>query len=351
MKSVRQWVNVHYLDRRGVELGALIGAMVVLQFGAAVGIAYVAGFSDVRAALDHLVWPWLLGVVGALIVSYIGYYYAYRGIYVVEDGKLLDRRQMRAVVTGGFGGFFAHGGATLDEYAVEATGASERQAKVRVAALAGLEHGVLALGGSAAAIAVLAAGLKKPPLDFSIPWAIIPVPGFLLAFWLAERNRDRLRRRGGWRHSMGIFLDSIHLIRELFRRPFAYDAAPFGMALFWAADIFCAFAAMAAFGFRMNAASLIVGYGTGMVFTRRTGPLAGAGVLMVVLPLTLWYSGAPFAVAVVGVFAYRVLTMWLPFPFALATLPTLREIGRVGTPHAEGEARAEGEPALRRGKG
>jgi len=39
------------------------------------------------------------------------------------------------------------------------------------------------------------------------------------------------------------------------------------------------------FGFRMNAAALFVGFATGMVFTRRTGPLAGAGVLALVLPL------------------------------------------------------------------
>jgi hypothetical protein len=47
-------------------------------------------------------------------------------------------------------------------------------------------------------------------------------------------------------------------------------------------------------------AALYIGFATGMVFTRRTGPLAGAGMLALVLPVTIWYSGAPFAVAVVG---------------------------------------------------
>jgi hypothetical protein len=37
---------------------------------------------------------------------------------------------------------------------------------------------------------------------------------------------------------------------------------------------------------------LIGGYGTGMVFTCRTGALGGVGVLAVVLPLTIWYNGA-----------------------------------------------------------
>jgi hypothetical protein len=34
-------------------------------------------------------------------------------------------------------------------------------------------------------------------------------------------------------------------------------------------------------------AALIVGYCTGMVFTRRTAPLAGAGTLTLILPLTI----------------------------------------------------------------
>jgi uncharacterized membrane protein YbhN (UPF0104 family) len=99
------------------------------------------------------------------------------------------------------------------------------------------------------------------------------------------------------------------------------------MALFWAADAFAVWAGMAAFGFRMGVAELIVGYATGMVFTRRTGPLGGAGFLALFLPLCLWYCGAPLAGAVAGVFAYRILALWLPMPLALAFLPTLRTMG------------------------
>ena len=51
------------------------------------------------------------------------------------------------------------------------------------------------------------------------------------------------------------------------------------MTLSWAADACATRAGLAMFGFRMNAAALFVGFATGMVFTRRTGPLAGAGVL------------------------------------------------------------------------
>lgn len=342
-------VSGHHLDRRGSEIAMLLVLAAVLQLAAGVGLAYVAGFSSVRAALGDFHPVWLAAVAGGLGVSFAGYYYAYQGMFTVAGGPSVKGAQMRMVVTVGFGGFLAHGGGEIDRYALEGANASHREAKTRVSGLAGLEHGVLALGGTAAAIAVLAgASNGLPPLDFLLPWAIIPVPGFLIAFWLAERYRDRYRGRDGWRGSLGNFLESIHLIRVMFANPRRHGVALAGMALFWAADAFAAWAAMAAFGFTMNGASMFVGFATGMVFTRRTGPLGGAGVLALCLPLTLWYSGAPLAVAVVGIFTYRVLALWAPMPASLALLPRVREMGRERVPGAEGKAEPTDEPGLRR---
>jgi hypothetical protein len=95
----------------------------------------------------------------------------------------------------------------------------------------------------------------------------------------------------------------------------------------------------------MNPAALFVGFATGMVFTRRTGPLAGAGVLALVLPVTIWVSGAPLAVAVAGVFVYRVLALLLPMPVSLAVLPTLRDMAQRPESHAA-ETGGVKEPAL-----
>jgi uncharacterized membrane protein YbhN (UPF0104 family) len=338
-------VSGHLLGQRRSRLTALLVLAALLQFGAAVGMAYVAGFSPVRAALERWNAAWLAVMIGAIVVSFVGYYWAYRGIFRVEHGPPLRLRQMIAVVAGGFGGFLARGGSALDDYALRAAGADEYDAKVRVSALAGLEHGGLAIIGTIAGIVVLAEGRSAPPADFSVPWAVIPIPGFALAFWLADRYRDRLRHRAGWRGKIGVFLDSIHLNRELFLHPRQHGSAVLGMVVFWLTDAFAMWAALAAFGFTMDAAALFVGYAVGMVFTRRTGPLGGAGILMVVLPVTIWYSGAPMATAVAGVFAYRVIALWLPMPFALASLPTLRDMGDADSPGAERSAGSD-EPAL-----
>lgn len=337
--------SAHLLGRRRSQLSALMLLAAVLEVAAAVGLAYVAGFSQIHAALNRWSALWLAVMVGAIVVSFVGYFWAYRGIYRVEQGPRLRFRQMISVVTGGFGGFLAHGGSALDDYALRAAGADERDARNRVSALAGMEHGVLAVIGTVAAIVVLAEGRSAPPADFSVPWAVIPIPGFAVAFWLAERYREKFHDRGGVRGKLGIFLDSIHINRELFLRPHEHGPAVLGMLAYWLTDAFAMWTALAAFGFTMNAAALFIGYATGMVFTRRTGPLGGAGILMVVLPVTIWYSGAPLATAVLGVFAYRVVTLWLPMPFALASLPTLRDMGNAGTPDAE-KAASSDEPAL-----
>lgn len=344
MGASRLRLSAIHTERRASVLALLIAVAVGLELAAGTGLTYLAGFDRVRAVLGHFHGMWLIAAVGALLISFVGYYLAYQGIFRVEGGPRLSRRQMRAVVAAGFGGFLAHGGGTLDRYALQAAGADEAEARVRVAALGGMEHGVLAIGGCGMAIALLASGHGQPPLDFTLPWAILPVPGFLIGFWVADRYRDRFREQPGWRGRLGTFLDSIHIIWVLFAHPLRWGPALWGMALFWAADALAAWAALAAFGFQMNAAALFVGFGTGMVFTRRTGPLAGAGVLALVLPLTIWASGAPFAVAIVGVFAYRVLSLLLPMPVSLAVLPTLRTLGQ----DPDTRAQAPGEPALRR---
>jgi uncharacterized membrane protein YbhN (UPF0104 family) len=348
MRHPLRWLSAHYVHHRWFALAVLLVIAAVLQVGGAVGLAYWAGFDAVRHVMAGVEWPWLVAVVAATVVSFVGYYFAYRGIFAVRGGPDLHPRQMRAVVAAGFGGFLAHGGGALDKFALQGAGTDEHDADVRVTGLAGLEHGILALGGCGAAIAVLLEGLSKPPLDFTLPWAVVPVPGFLIAFWAARRYRRRLDPEHGWQAKLRVFLDAIDHIRTMFVTPSKYGVALLGMALFWVADALAAWGALAAFGFLMNVATFIVAYGTGMVFTRRTGPLGGAGVLVVALSLTIWYSGAPFAPAVAGIFAYRVLTLWLPMPFSLAALPTLRALGDPETPHAEGEAYAPNEPALRR---
>jgi hypothetical protein len=323
-----RWVRDYYASHRGVMLIVFLLAAVALEVAAGVGLSYVAGFTTVRrVVLGPIEWDWVGWLAAALTASFAGYYFAYRGVFRVDGGPRLPGPQLTALVAASFGGLLAQGGG-VDRGALEAAGADETDARARVAALGGTEQGVLALAGSAAAIIVLVYGLRQPPLNTTLPWAVIPVPGMLVAFWVAARYRENFRGRRGWRGLIGTFLQSVHLIRKLFTHPQQGWAAVAGMAVFWLADAFAVWAGLAAFGFSMDAAPLFVGFATGMVFTRRTGPLAGAGVLALLLPVTLHYSGAPLAVAIVGVFTYRIAALWVPLPVSLAFLPILRRMAQ-----------------------
>jgi hypothetical protein len=312
-------------SRRGAALALTILLAVGLNVAAVAGLADIAGFRAVYTSLTRIQWPWLGVVSAALAVSATGYYFAYRSIYAAEGGYQLSRRKLTAVVAVGFGGLFDTGGIRPDGLVLQASGASRREAIVRLTTLTGMEQAVLALYGCAASIAWLSLGLPGVPVTFTLPWAVIPLPAFAAAFWLASRSWARLRRRAGWRARLAVFLDAVLLIRALFTHPVRHRGAIWGMALFWAGDALAVWSALAAFGVVMNGAALLIGYSTGMVFTRRTAPLAGAGTLALILPLTICASGAPLATAITGVAAYRALCFWLPLPSALASLPVLRQ--------------------------
>jgi hypothetical protein len=321
---------------------------VLLYVAAGIGMAYVAGFGAVHERLDHAQWWWLAPSFGGVLVAFCGYFFAYRGISRTQDGPRLSLRALVAVVAAGFGGFLAHGGTALDEVAMRAGGADKREADVRVSSLAGFEHGVLALIVCPAAIIAWALGDVIPRTDFTWPWAVIPPVGFVLAVWLAERYRDRLRVRDGWRGKVAMFFDSVHLVFHLLRNPRSCGIAVLGMLLYWGGDIFGLWAATAAFGFHMTVLAVIVALGTGMLFTRRTAPLGGAGIMLVALVPTLWYGAAvPFAAATLGVAAYRFFTLFAPMPIGFAALPKLRGLRARGEGAAgEGTSATKGEPAL-----
>jgi hypothetical protein len=83
----------------------LVAAAVVLELAAGAGLAYVAGWSNLRAVLGNADWVWLVVLLGALLISFVGYYYAYQRIFRVEGGPALPGRQMHAVAAAAFGGF------------------------------------------------------------------------------------------------------------------------------------------------------------------------------------------------------------------------------------------------------
>jgi uncharacterized membrane protein YbhN (UPF0104 family) len=101
-----------------------------------------------------------------------------------------------------------------------------------------------------------------------------------------------------------------------------------GIVLYWIGDIACLWAALHIFfAGAPPVAQLVLGYATGYALTRRTLPLGGAGVVEVLLPLSLAWVGLGLAPAVLAVVAYRIANLWLPVIPALAGLQQLQRLG------------------------
>ena len=80
-------------------------------------------------------------------------------------------------------------------------------------------------------------GRAGVPADVTLPWAVIPVPAFAAAFWLASLYGARLAGRVGWRARLAVVLDAVLLTRALFAHPVRHRGAIAGMALFRAATL------------------------------------------------------------------------------------------------------------------
>jgi uncharacterized membrane protein YbhN (UPF0104 family) len=335
-KSALDWLRPKSHFNQGAwELWFLIALGVALAVGTTVAVAWAAGFGDVLHRLVHPSPFWIALALAGQMVAYFGYMLAYREVARVERGPELGLMKLAAVVFTGFGVFVAHGGFSADVVALRGTGISRREARVRVMGLGALEYVLLAPAACASAIIILAHGSGTPNLGLTLPWAVCVPLGFVAAFW-ALRYHRRLSRAQGWRGAVGHALEGVAVVRNLFYAPFKHGSAFIGMGLYWIGEIFSLSAALHAFGSpRPAIAALIIGYATGYALTRRTLPLAGAGVVEALLPFSLVWVGAGLAPAVLAVFVYRIFNLWLPLIPAVVGMRVLRH------EHEENEALPE----------
>jgi hypothetical protein len=299
-------------------------ALAALVFLSALAcMAVIAGWSKVTHQFDTALSFWFAAAFGAELAAFCAYVLAYRSVATVENGPRLGLRDAAELVALGFGAFLAKGGAALDSQALRRRGTSKREGEIRVLALDALEHAPLAPAACAAAITLLVQGKRKPGLDFTIPWAVLVPVGAVLAF-IGVRHRERFVGADGWRGKLGDVLDGIRVLFRLAREWREHWIGFVGAALYWAGDVVCLWASLQPFDAAPPFAAVVLAHAVGYVLTRRTLPLAGAGIVEVLMPLTLVAAGSPFAGAILGVFVYRIFNLWLPLIPAAAVLPHLR---------------------------
>lgn len=316
-------MRVGGLTARPASLAVTASAAALLFVAALAVMSTIAGWSSVSGRFHPTLSFWFAVAFAAESAAFAGYVFAYRSVAAVEDGPQLSFRESAALVAFGFGAFLAKGGAALDSKALAPHRGGEHEGELRVLALDALEHAPLAPAACAAAITLLVEGRRKPGLDFTVPWATLVPIGAILAV-VGVRHRDHFVGEDGWRGKLGDVLESIRILFRLAHEWTRHWPAFAGAAVYWAGDVVCLWASLQPFHAAPRFAGVVLAHAVGYVLTRRTLPLAGAGVVEVLMPLTLVAAGAPFAGAILAVLVYRIFNLWLPLLPAAAALPYLR---------------------------
>jgi uncharacterized membrane protein YbhN (UPF0104 family) len=320
--TVSAFARRSHMERTRAESLVFVVASTLIALGTLFAVTWVAGFDPVAARLRSVNPIWFLVALGAEAVAYVGYVLSYREVARVERGTQMSARTAVAAVTAGFGAFVARGGFAVDLHAFQPPGVTDREARVRVLGLGALEYALLGPAACITAILLLANGVHKPNPGLTLPWAIAVPVGFVAALW-AVGHRQRFADKEGWREWLSQALDSIHVLKCMFKTK--HLIAPLGTAIYWFGDIVCLWACLRAFTHGTpDIEILLLGYATGYALTRRTLPLAGAGAVEALLPFALSWCGISLAAAVLAVFAYRVCNLWLPIVPAALGLRSLR---------------------------
>jgi hypothetical protein len=305
---------------RHIAVFVLLGA--ALACGALAGVAWAAGYDRIADLLTRPAWGWMPIALGGEVAAYIGYTLAFHEVARVEATTRVRFVETVALVAAGFGVFIARGGFAVDHEILERQCDDRDEAKLRVLGLGMLEYVILAPATCAAAC-VLLVRHSHISTGFTMPWAVGVPAGFLLALALMTR-RGWFDARG-WRGAVGTALDALGLLDRLARRGAPGLLAVLGMSLYWAGDAFCLWACLHVFfGHELPLAAFVVGYATGYALSRRTLPLAGAGVVEALLPFALLWVSLPLAAGMLAVLMYRVLNLWLPLLPAMVGFRHLR---------------------------
>lgn len=287
----------------------LIAAL--LACAALAGVAWAAGFDRISDLLERPQWVWFPIALGGEVAAYLGYTLAYSEVTRSHPAPNLRLVETVALVAAGFGMFIARGGFAADYEVLQERCRDETDARVRVLGLGMLEYVILAPVTCVAAAYLLLNG-SHISSGFTLPW-VIGVPAGLVLAVVLLRRRHAFDGHRGWRGGVASGLDGFVILDRLARRPRRGLLAAFGMSVYWVGDAFCLWACLHGFlGRPIPVTALIVGYATGYALSRRTLPLAGAGVVEALLPFALLWVSLPLAAGMLAVLAYRFFNLWLP---------------------------------------
>jgi uncharacterized membrane protein YbhN (UPF0104 family) len=324
------------LDQPNVLVLFAAGA---LALAAAIGLADMAGYTQLADAVKQVVPIWFVVCFAGEVVAYCGYVLAVRDVARMDGGPLLSLRLSMRTVVAGFGVFaatHAAGGFSVDYWTFRGAGLRRREAIARVIALGALEYAVLAPAALVCAVVLLFGTGGHVQHAMTYPWLAV-VPGLLVALWVTSPKRvERLSdpdRGGRVRKWFANVVAGIWRLRRMLVRPRVHGLGIAGVGLYWLGDIACLWAALRIYNTEISIPALVLAYATGYVLTRRSLPAGGAGVVEVLMTFALIWVGVALAPALLGVVTYRLFNFWIPVIPALAAVRHMRHDFRYGDTH------------------
>jgi putative heme transporter len=321
----------------GVAAAVAVGALVL------VGIGRLAGFSDLRGALEGADYRWLLVCLVGQVVVFTGYAGALGHTVASEGGPVIPRwLALRVVFTSfaatqlfAFGGV---GGLAVMYWALRRVGMAADQAAVRLIGLNTAVYLVFGVLGWMAAWWVLVA--EDAPLGLTLPWLVGFAVVVLAARWFTAPRRVQrwthpgVGARGAtWvRQGLATGVGAAAWVRRSLARS---EGRPlFGwIGLYWIGDVASLWAALRAFGVRPSVGIVLLAYVTGRLVQSLPIPLIATGGVDAATTFLLHALGVPLEVALVAIVAHRLFAFWLPvIPGAVLALllpGTGRALGEV----------------------
>lgn len=309
------WAERPDKGNRYVGLALAVGGC--LSVAALTGIAVDAGWHRLWAALTGAKWLYLLMVPVAVAVSHVGYTVAFRQVARHRNGPRLSLDEALHITNSGFGPVSPRGAMARDTRELCRRGVDRDDAELRVRALTMLESGILAVAAFASAIYMMVAGMTAQA--GLLPSWVIGVPaGTVVAALLLGKYR-REDRPASWWKPLRRSLDALEALLDLLRSGKDAPLMLTGMIVYQGCEIVALGGSLVVFAHHRGAVPvMVVGYATGYILTRRTLPLAGAGVVEALMPFALSWVGFPLASSVLAVIFYRLFNLW----FAMAPAAT-----------------------------
>lgn len=309
-------------------------AAVLLVIGVGLLLARVAGFAEVRAAIEGADSSWFAVCLLAQIVALTAYAVVFRGAFRWHGAPDPGFRPSAHVMFASIGAtrVFAAGGVgaiAVAYWCFRRARFSADEALVRVLGLNMLFYVSFGIGAWVAALLAATGVWGQESLALTLPWLVVVPLCFVAAASVTQPSRvERFARADGWfgRRAFAYVIAGTAWVRAVLTDP-AGRTMVCATVLYWVGNVACLWASLRSVGETPPLPELVLAFVVGHAAMILPLPLGGVGGVDAAMTYALTAVGVPLAAALVAVGVYRLFAFWAPTIPALAALLLVQRAG------------------------